>query len=112
MCIRDSVSTGVLASTPTRCCDEDGGQPGRHRVDDGLAGHPGLARNPEQQSGASVRRTRPDRRLPRSYRGIAMFLRVLLMLVTRRDWRGAENFPSSGGFVVCPNHISYVDPFT
>jgi 1-acyl-sn-glycerol-3-phosphate acyltransferase len=33
------------------------------------------------------------------------------MLVTRRDWRGAENFPSSGGFVVCPNHISYVDPF-
>jgi len=41
-----------------------------------------------------------------------MFLRALLMLVTRRDWRGAENFPSSGGFVVCPNHISYVDPFT
>lgn len=40
-----------------------------------------------------------------------MFLRALLMLVTRRDWRGAENFPSSGGFVVCPNHISYVDPF-
>jgi len=33
------------------------------------------------------------------------------MLLTRRDWRGAENFPSSGGFVVCPNHISYVDPF-
>jgi 1-acyl-sn-glycerol-3-phosphate acyltransferase len=40
-----------------------------------------------------------------------MFLRTLLMLVTRRDWSGAENFPSSGGFVVCPNHISYVDPF-
>jgi len=40
-----------------------------------------------------------------------MLLRSLLMLTTRRDWRGAEHFPSSGGFVVCPNHISYVDPF-
>ncbi len=33
------------------------------------------------------------------------------MLVTRRRWGGAENFPSQGGFVVCPNHISYVDVF-
>ena len=33
-----------------------------------------------------------------------------MMLLTRRDWRGAEHFPSSGGFLVCPNHISYVDP--
>ncbi len=40
-----------------------------------------------------------------------MFVRSVLMLVTRRDWRGAENFPTSGGFVVCPNHISYVDVF-
>ena len=58
-----------------------------------------------------MRRTRPERRLPRSYRGIAMFVRPMMMLVTRRDWRGAENFPSSGGFVVCPNHISQVDVF-
>jgi 1-acyl-sn-glycerol-3-phosphate acyltransferase len=64
-----------------------------------------------RQSGVSVRRTRPDRHLPRSYRGIATFLRALMMMVTRRDWKGAENLPSSGGFVVCPNHISYVDPF-
>jgi 1-acyl-sn-glycerol-3-phosphate acyltransferase len=34
-----------------------------------------------------------------------------MMLLTRRDWHGAENFPGSGGFVVCPNHISYADPF-
>ena len=59
-----------------------------------------------------MRLTRPGRDLPRSYRGIAMFVRALLMLLTRRDWRGAENLPSSGGFVVCPNHISYVDPFS
>jgi 1-acyl-sn-glycerol-3-phosphate acyltransferase len=58
-----------------------------------------------------VRRTRPERQLPRSYRGIAALVRPLMMLVTRRDWKGAENFPASGGFVVCPNHISYVDVF-
>jgi len=58
-----------------------------------------------------VRRIPPERQLPRSYRGIATFLRRLMMVLTRRDWRGAENFPPTGGFVVCPNHISYVDPF-
>jgi 1-acyl-sn-glycerol-3-phosphate acyltransferase len=58
-----------------------------------------------------VRRTRPERQLPRSYRGLAMIIRPLMMLMTRRDWRGAENFPTSGGFVVCPNHISHVDVF-
>ncbi len=61
--------------------------------------------------GASVPRTRPDRQLPRSYRGLAMIIRPVIMLLTRRDWSGAENFPASGGFVVCPNHISYVDVF-
>jgi len=40
-----------------------------------------------------------------------MFVRPMMLLVTRRDWRGAENFPTSGGFVVCPNHISHVDVF-
>ena len=58
-----------------------------------------------------MRRIRPARKLPRSYRGVAAFLRFWMMLLTRRDWTGAENFPSSGGFVVCPNHISYADPF-
>src|SRR5674476_977279 len=65
----------------------------------------------EQTRWSPVRRIRPERQLPRSYRGIATFLRALLMVLTRRDWRGAEHFPSAGGFVVCPNHISYVDPF-
>jgi len=40
-----------------------------------------------------------------------MFLRTLLMVTTRRDWSGAENFPAAGGFVACPNHISHFDPF-
>jgi len=40
-----------------------------------------------------------------------MLIRPVMMLMTRRGWSGAENFPAKGGFVVCPNHISYVDVF-
>ena len=58
-----------------------------------------------------MRRVRPERHLPKSYRGLAAFLRGLLMIFTRRDWRGAEHLPRAGGFVVCPNHMSHVDPF-
>ena len=29
---------------------------------------------------------------------------------TRRDWRGAENLPATGGFLACTNHLSYADP--
>jgi 1-acyl-sn-glycerol-3-phosphate acyltransferase len=38
-------------------------------------------------------------------------LRPLLMVLTRRDWRGTENLPPEGGVVVVPNHLSHVDPF-
>jgi 1-acyl-sn-glycerol-3-phosphate acyltransferase len=37
-------------------------------------------------------------------------LRPLLMVLTKRDWRGAENIPATGGFVATPNHLSYTDP--
>jgi 1-acyl-sn-glycerol-3-phosphate acyltransferase len=37
-------------------------------------------------------------------------LRPLLMVLTKRDWRGAENLPRTGGFVVAPNHVSHLDP--
>ena len=50
------------------------------------------------------------RRLPWAYRSVAFVLRPLLMRVTKRDWRGLENIPAEGGFVVSTNHISYVDP--
>jgi len=49
-------------------------------------------------------------RLPRAYRLAALLLRPLLMVLTKRDWRGVENLPAEGGFVVSPNHISYADP--
>jgi 1-acyl-sn-glycerol-3-phosphate acyltransferase len=38
-------------------------------------------------------------------------LRPVLMVATKRDWRGQENLPADGGVVVVPNHISHVDPF-
>jgi len=50
------------------------------------------------------------RRLPWAYRFVALVLRPLLMRVTKRDWRGLENIPAEGGFVVSTNHISYTDP--
>jgi 1-acyl-sn-glycerol-3-phosphate acyltransferase len=35
-----------------------------------------------------------------------------MMMLTRRNWRGAENLPAGVGFVVVVNHISHIDPFT
>jgi 1-acyl-sn-glycerol-3-phosphate acyltransferase len=45
-----------------------------------------------------------------AYRFLALVLRPLLMRLTKRDWRGLDNFPAEGGFVVSVNHISYADP--
>jgi 1-acyl-sn-glycerol-3-phosphate acyltransferase len=50
------------------------------------------------------------RKLTPAYRLAAGILRPPLMAVTRRDWSGAENLPTDAGYVVCPNHISHVDP--
>jgi 1-acyl-sn-glycerol-3-phosphate acyltransferase len=41
-----------------------------------------------------------------------IMLKPTLTALTRRDWYGMQNIPSSGGVVVCPNHISYADPLT
>ncbi len=54
------------------------------------------------------RRQRPP--LPFAYRLAAGILRPLMMVLTKRDWRGWEHLPEEGGFVVSPNHLSYVDP--
>jgi 1-acyl-sn-glycerol-3-phosphate acyltransferase len=50
------------------------------------------------------------RQLPLAYRFVVSVLRPLLMVLTKRDWRGAENLPATGGFVAAPNHLSYMDP--
>ena len=52
------------------------------------------------------------RALPFAYRFVVAILRPLLMVLTKRDWRGAENLPATGGFVATPNHLSYIDPLS
>jgi len=49
------------------------------------------------------------RRIGFWYRLAAIILRRPLMLLTRRDWSGAEHL-GSGGAVVVVNHVSYFDP--
>ena len=39
-------------------------------------------------------------------------LKPTLTALTKRQWRGMENIPRTGGIIVCPNHISYADPLT
>jgi 1-acyl-sn-glycerol-3-phosphate acyltransferase len=34
------------------------------------------------------------------------------MALTKRDWRGTENLPETGGVIVVTNHVSHVDPLT
>jgi 1-acyl-sn-glycerol-3-phosphate acyltransferase len=37
-------------------------------------------------------------------------LRPLLMVLTKRDWRGVEHIPAEGGCVLAVNHVSEFDP--
>lgn len=43
---------------------------------------------------------------------VAFFLRPLLNLIVKKDWRGGKLIPASGGAIVVCNHISYLDPLT
>ncbi|KRE61698.1 lysophospholipid acyltransferase family protein [Nostocoides sp. Soil756] len=54
--------------------------------------------------------TRSDDSRPFGYRLTIWLVRPLLMALTRRDWAGAEHLPTEGGWVVCTNHTSYLDP--
>jgi 1-acyl-sn-glycerol-3-phosphate acyltransferase len=47
-----------------------------------------------------------------AYRLVRAVLRVPLVVVTRRDWRGQEHIPQEGGVVLATNHLSHVDPLT
>jgi 1-acyl-sn-glycerol-3-phosphate acyltransferase len=41
---------------------------------------------------------------------LEFILRPILGLVTKRDYRGMEKLPRSGGYVIAANHNSHVDP--
>lgn len=52
------------------------------------------------------------RRLGFWRRFVVMAVKPLLTLFTRRDWRGIEHIPKSGGAVIVANHLSHADPLT
>ncbi len=54
--------------------------------------------------------TPTDHSRPFTYRLAIAIVRPLLMLFTKREWSGAENLPAEGGYVICPNHYSYLEP--
>ncbi|HEU0042122.1 MAG TPA: lysophospholipid acyltransferase family protein [Jiangellaceae bacterium] len=55
----------------------------------------------------------PKQRLGFAYRFVVFIVRPILMVLTRRDWHGAEHLPPAGkGVVVVANHVSHVDPLT
>jgi 1-acyl-sn-glycerol-3-phosphate acyltransferase len=39
-----------------------------------------------------------------------VILRPLMLLLTKRDWRGTEHIPAEGGCLLAANHVSYFDP--
>lgn len=52
---------------------------------------------------------RPPRKQGAAFRFIVVVLVPLLRVLMKRDWRGGENIPKTGGVVIAANHISHVD---
>jgi 1-acyl-sn-glycerol-3-phosphate acyltransferase len=52
---------------------------------------------------------RPPRKQGAAFRFIVVVLVPLLRVLMKRDWRGGENIPESGGVVIAANHISHLD---
>jgi 1-acyl-sn-glycerol-3-phosphate acyltransferase len=50
------------------------------------------------------------RRIGFWYRLAVVLLRRPLLVLTKRDWHGAEHLPDTGGFVAVTNHVSHFDP--
>lgn len=47
-----------------------------------------------------------------SYRLAVLLVRPVLLLATRRNWRGGQHLPTGVGYIVCSNHLSDTDLFT
>ncbi|QDY79210.1 lysophospholipid acyltransferase family protein [Streptomyces qinzhouensis] len=46
------------------------------------------------------------------YRLAAVIAKPPLLVLFKRDWRGAEHIPVDGGFITAVNHNSYLDPLS
>lgn len=44
------------------------------------------------------------------YRFTVFVVKPLLLLFTKRDWRGVEHLPAQGGVIIAANHVSELDP--
>jgi 1-acyl-sn-glycerol-3-phosphate acyltransferase len=44
------------------------------------------------------------------WRFIVAIVKPFMLAVTKRDWRGGENVPRTGGIIVATNHVSHFDP--
>jgi 1-acyl-sn-glycerol-3-phosphate acyltransferase len=54
---------------------------------------------------------RPPRKQGAAFRFIVVVLVPPLRVLMKRDWRGGDNIPKTGGVVIAANHISHVDAF-
>lgn len=52
------------------------------------------------------------RRIGFWYRFAAALVKPPMLALFRRDWRGIENIPQTGGFLTVVNHNSYLDPLS
>lgn len=46
------------------------------------------------------------------YRLAIVIVKPVLVVFTKRDWRGREHVPREGGVIIAANHISWADPLT
>ena len=60
--------------------------------------------------GATVSRRVPQQKRGWAFGLCATILRRPLMVLTKRDWHGAEHIPQTGGCILVSNHVSEVDP--
>jgi 1-acyl-sn-glycerol-3-phosphate acyltransferase len=58
---------------------------------------------------AGLPRKRPPRKIGGAFRFIIIVVKPVLLALTKRDWRGVENLPETGGAVIAANHLSHVD---